>query len=668
MLSGDSSVQFALVVYTKSKNQLHPFIIDDSMEQKNKFYVTTPIYYVTARPHLGSLYSTLLADVVARWQKLQGKNVFFLTGTDEHGQKVAQAAHAAGKQPQEFVDSFIQAYKTVWSHYEIAYTYFIRTTDPEHVAAVQLWLKDLIDKGEIYKGFYHGWYCTPDESFVAEKDEANPTAPKCPQCGRDTVLVSEETYLFKLSAYQDKLLKFYHENPDFIVPKERANEVINFVKSGLKDLSISRTTVSWGIPFPGDSKHVTYVWADALNNYITAVGYGQASKKAEFDYWWPADLHIMGKDIVRFHAIFWPAFLMASGLRLPKQLLVHGWIKVNHQKMSKSLGNAIDPQDLFDKYGPEPVRYYLTKYMAINQDGEFSIPDLEQKITSDLANDLGNLLNRAVTLSDKHGLFDLSAPQVWSDEALSLRDASFNAIQEFHSYMEEYQFHMAYSRLWKFINQTNAYFHEQEPWKIAAKDKTLFAQIISATCHSLKTSAVLLLPLMPQKMEKLLNSIGIQYSPEQHTLEKFNLENWNQHFMLKKIETLFEKHEPVKEEQVAAAQEQTPQDPEITIEDVMKIKTVVGTIEEAEEVPGSDKLLKLTVNVGEYGVRQILSGVKKSYSADQLRGKQGIFIINLKPRKMMGLESHGMMLFAVTDGKQTALTVLAEVTNGTKVQ
>lgn len=644
-------------------------------DKKNKFYVTTPIYYVTARPHLGTLYSTLIADCVARWQKLQGKKVFFLTGTDEHGQKVAQAAQAAGKSPQEFVDSFIPAYKNMWYLYEIAYTEFIRTTDPHHVKAVQQWITKLQQKGDIYKSFYQGWYCTSCETFVVEKEsEDGKTAPKCPSCGRETHIVSEETYFFKLSAYQDKLLTFFENNPEFIVPKERAHEVINFVKSGLKDLSISRTTISWGIPFPGDSKHVTYVWADALNNYITAIGYGSPEKQEEFKFWWPADVHILGKDIIRFHAVYWPAFLMASDLPLPKQLLVHGWIKVDQQKMSKSLGNVVDPQALYDAYGPEPVRYYLLKHMAINQDGEFSTSDLEQKIASDLANDLGNLLNRMVTLAHKYDAYDISVPATWSEKSMELRDACWNMVEDFENYMEEYQFHMALARLWKFINQVNAYFHEHEPWKVAAKDKTLFMEIISATCHGLKVIATLAWPVMPKKMEQLLESLGIVHaiSGEKNSIALLESDNWKTHFMLKKIPNLFEKPEIKKEEQPVATAVQSleakPEEMEIAIDDFVKVKLIVGTVEHAEEVPGSDKLLKLKVNLGEYGVRQILSGVKKSYKPEDLINKQGVFVVNLKPRKMMGLESHGMMLFAVVDGSQKFITVADNVKNGTRVQ
>jgi methionyl-tRNA synthetase len=331
----------------------------------------------------------------------------------------------------------------------------------------------------------------------------------CPDCNRETEVVSEECYFFRLSKYQDKLLKFYEENPDVIVPKERLNEVLSFLKSGLKDLSISRTKVSWGIPFPGDEKHVAYVWADALNNYITAVGYGQFDKQKEFDFWWPADLHIMAKDILRFHAIYWPAFLMASDLKLPKRMLVHGWITVDKKKMSKSFGNVIDPIELKNIYGNELVRYYLVRQMAINQDGDFSIEDLEQRISSDLANDLGNLLNRLVALAQKNEVKELKAPEILTESAIELRDMAQNTISDFQTYMADYQFHMALASLWKFINKVNSFFHTQEPWKLAKKDKAAFLQVLSATGHSLEIIATLLWPVMPKKMEELLGSLGL---------------------------------------------------------------------------------------------------------------------------------------------------------------
>lgn len=638
---------------------------------EQKFYITTPIYYVTAKPHLGSLYSTLLADVFARWNALLGKKVFFLTGTDEHGQKIAQAAEKAGMKPKAFVDSFIPAYQDAWQQYEIAYSQFIRTTDPEHIKAVQLWIEQLEKKGDIYKSQYTGWYCTPCETFVTEKeydtaDENNP--PSCPTCGRPTSKISEETYFFKLSAYQGKLLEFYQQNPDFIQPKERMAEVVNFVRSGLKDLSISRTTISWGIPFPHDSKHVVYVWMDALANYISAVGFNQPGKEKEFNAWWPADVHVMGKDIVRFHAVYWPAFLMASGLALPKHLLVHGWIKVGQQKMSKSLGNVVDPLQLAQRFGVEQVRYYLMRQMAVTHDGEFSIEDMEQKISSDLANDLGNLLNRIVLLAEKYDAMILHAPQTWDKDALALRDESLNTIEDVKEYMADFSVHMAIARVWKFINQVNSYFHTHEPWKLVKNDKAAFMNVLSATAHALKVIAVLLLPVMPKKMALLLESLGAG-AAAQDSLEKLELGIWNQKFVLLKIPVLFERpiieEAPVEEKQVQTVTAEQHS----TIEDFLKVQLRVGMIEKAEFVEKSDKLLKLQVNFGEFGTRQIFSGIRKYYAPEELVGKQGTFVFNLQPRKMMGEESQGMMLFAQdAAGKLQIIAPHALVPNGAQLK
>jgi len=649
-------------------------------DKKNKFYVTTPIYYVTAQPHLGTLYTSVMADVVRRWQKLLGKKTFMLTGTDEHGQKIAQAAEKVGKDPQTFVDGFIDAYKNVWGLYDIKYDHFIRTTDKTHVQVVQDWIKMLQEKGDIYKDRYEGWYCVPDEFFLtdteAENKKKGDTPPICPQCKRETVWLSEECYFFKLSKYQDKLLQFYKDNPDFITPRERANEVISFVKSGLKDLSISRTTITWGVPFPGDEKHVAYVWADALNNYITAIGYGQPGKEEEFNFWWPADVHIIGKDIVRFHAVYWPAFLMAAGLPLPKQLLVHGWMTVNKQKMSKSLGNVIDPVVLEKKYGADQVRYHLMRQLAVNQDGDFSFADLEQRINADLANDLGNLLNRMVTLADKNSALNLTCPATWSPEAQKLQKACADTLKLFTQQMDEYVFHMALANLWKFINQVNAFFHAQQPWKQAKTDPELFVQTLSATAHSLRAIGALLWPVLPNKMEQLFESLGLELSPEK--IDVNELCNWNQNFMLKKVKELFEKIDPSSPsassdkslKEASVKKEESKGSDYIKIDDVAKVQLAVGTIEKAEEIEGSDKLLKLQVNCGDtFGMRQVLAGVKKFYSPEQLIGKQGVFVLNLKPRKMMGIESQGMMLFAESqDGTLQMVTVGGPVPNGSKLR
>ena len=634
-------------------------------DDRQKFYVTTPIYYVTAKPHLGSLYSTLMADVLARWHKIQNNRVFFLTGTDEHGQKIAKAAAQAGKEPKPFVDSFIPTYKDAWKKFEIDYTYFIRTTDDYHVKAIQEWLEKLIKQGDIYKSFYEGWYCIHDEAFVPEQEAAGKEAPLCPNCGRPTEWLAEETYFFRLSAYQDRLLKFYEEHPDFIIPKERSLEVINFVKSGLKDLSISRTTVKWGIPFPGDSKHVTYVWADALNNYLTGIGYGQKGREKEFASWWPADIQVMGKDIVRFHAIYWPAFLMASGLALPKHLLVHGWIKVGGAKMSKSLGNVVDPIELYGTYGPDPIRYYLMRQLAITHDGEFSIEDLEQKIGSDLADDLGNLLNRMITLALKYDVKEITSPEAWSDRTLTLRDQALDMIAAFRIQMDDCLFHQALNVLWKFINQVNAYFHESEPWKVAAKDKKHFIEILAATAESLRCIAIVLWPIMPQKTEELLAALGQKLSLDVDNLEELSLGHWRHTFMIHKIEPLFAKPAENLAAQVVSAPSQT----HITIDDFTKVVLQVGTIEHAEKVEKSDKLLKLQVDFGPTGKRQVLSGIAKWYAPVDLIGKQAIFVTNLAPRAMMGLESQGMLLMAEKpDGSSTILSPLSPAVNGTRLK
>jgi methionyl-tRNA synthetase len=635
------------------------------MKQKNTFYVTTPIYYVTAKPHLGSLYSTVLADIAARWNKILGKQVFFLTGTDEHGQKIAEAAQKAGKPPKEFVDSFIHPYKDMWHRYNIEYTKFIRTTDEYHIKAVQQWIETLIQTGDVYKDFYQGWYCTPCETFVTETEAG--VAPNCPSCGRQTHIVSEETYFFRLSAYQDKLLQFYAENPDFIIPKERAQEVINFVRGGLKDLSISRTTITWGIPFPGDKKHVTYVWADALNNYITAVGWGQSGKEQEFATWWPADVHILGKDIVRFHAVYWPAFLMALGLPLPKHLLVHGWITVDQKKMSKSFGNVVDPEVLLQKYGPDAVRYYLARQMAVNQDGDFSYQDLEDRITSDLANDLGNLLNRMLALAGKYQLTQVDAPDVWSAEAINVRDEYYSMLDDVLELMADYMYHLALARVWKFINQLNSYFHAQEPWKVARVDMKKFKEIISVTAHGLQAIAYVLWPFMPVKMEHLLNSLGVQFKRDRDVFTDLKQSPWNTTFIVHMIEPLFVKPEP-KQEPMEQNQEITPVT-YITIDDFAKVELVVGTIVEAQEVPKSNKLLQLQVDFGSQGKRQILSGIKQSYRPEELVGKQAVFVFNLAPRMLMGLESHGMLLTAEGEGGYVKFIAPPElVPNGTKLR
>jgi len=630
------------------------------------FYVTTPIYYGTAKPHLGSLYSTLLADTLSRFNKMKGKEVFFLTGTDEHGQKVAQAAEKAGKVPQEFVNDFINDYKLVWKKYSIDYSRFIRTTDVEHKKAVQEWIEQLKAKGDIYKGHYVGWYCISCETFVVEATDSEKPVP-CADCNRTCSLVEEESYFFKLSSYQDKLLEFYKNNPNFVMPKERLNEVISFVKSGLKDLSISRTTISWGIPFKNDPEHLVYVWADALNNYITALGW--PNDKDNVQHWWPANVQVLGKDIVRFHAVFWPAFLMAIDLEMPKKLLVHGWIKINKEKMSKSFGNVVDPVELEKEYGADEVRYYLLKQIAITHDSEFSIQDLKEHITRDLANDLGNLLNRLLILSSKNNCIYFDNDCVWLQAEIDLQKAEKAVFEAIDKYMQDGMFHMMLAEIWRYIKLVNGYFHNQEPWKLVKTDLKAFIRVLAATRNALHAIGYFLLPVMPNKMEKLLSAIGvinIKNAAVFADLKKI----WQKNkYELKSIEPLFKKLEIKENIMTKEAEVSKKEEKFIGIEDVIKVHLAVGTIIACEIVESSTKLLKMQVDLGDLGKRQILAGLRASFSPEDLVGKQGTFIVNLKPRKMAGFESEGMMLVAKgKEGKACLMSPSDDVLEGVRLQ
>ncbi|MFA5075109.1 MAG: methionine--tRNA ligase [Candidatus Babeliales bacterium] len=650
------------------------------MPKSNKFYVTTPIYYVNAKPHIGTLYSSLLADVAARWNKLCSKNTFFLTGTDEHGQKLAQYAKNAVMQPKDFVDSIVPFFKNTWKTFEINYDKFIRTTDAEHELAVIKLIEQLYKNDDIYKSVYSGLYCVPDEKFVvaneAIKDEKNNYL--CPTCKRSLIEVTEESYFFRLSAYEDKLLDFFERNPDFITPKERMHEVVSFVKSGLKDLSISRKSVEWGIRFPLEGGHTVYVWADALTNYLSGIGYGQKDKEKDFNYWWPADLQIMAKDILRFHAVYWIAFLMALKLELPKKLLVHGYILSDGNKMSKSLGNVMDPEKLAQMYGVEPVRYYLLRQMPINQDGNFSLADLENHIASDLANSLGNLLNRTLTLALNNNLQILKAPVAFNTETLALREKCEEAFRSFWDQMNHYSYHIALSELWIFIANVNAYFHKMEPWVAAKENKDLFYEVIYASCRSLYTIGVLLWPIMPTKMQELLKSLGHDFDLNNNYEQELRDNKWDKTFILTKIEPLFIRPENFSKELVQEAKDAAistkPESDKnfsaelIDINDFAKVHLIVGTILSCDSVSGSDKLYKLQVDLGKMGIRQILSGVAKFFKQEDLVNKQGIYVTNLAPRKMMGHESNGMMLFAKDEiGNMKMVTVSGFVENGTRL-
>jgi methionyl-tRNA synthetase len=648
---------------------------------KKTYYITTPIYYPNAKPHLGTLYSTLLADIAARWHKLMGQETFMLTGTDEHGQKIQEKAESVGMRPKAFVDGIVPTYQHLWQLYGINYNRFIRTTDADHEYGVAQWIKRLIKQGDIYKGSYEGWYCVPDETFVNIGSEPLTDASGayiCPTCKRGLKQLSEESYSFRLSAYADKLLAFYEANPDFITPKERLNEVVSFVKSGLKDLSLSRKTITWGIPFPNDPSHVVYVWADALNNYLTGVGYENTDPAAAdlFARCWPADAHVMAKDIVRFHAVYWPAFLMAAGLPLPKQLVVHGYILAGDAKMSKSLGNTLDPYKLAEWYGTEQIRYYLARQMAITHDGTFDLKDLEDRLNADLANNLGNLLNRITTLAVNNGYTKVQAPATLEPRSEALKMRTTETYRLMADEMEKYFYHTALAEAWRLVAAINAYVHELQPWKLAKENRALFEEVIAVACNALRTVGLVLWPVMPTKMEELLASLGVTIAWGTDYDQALRHDSWEHVFTITKTEKILfmrvESH--VSELEQSPAQEQavsavaTPVADEITIDDVAKLHLVVGTITGCQPVPNSEKLLCLQVDAGEYGKRQILSGVAKDLKPEQLVGRQGIFIANLKPRKMAGMLSEGMMLYAYDADGKNKLATADGAANGQRVK
>ncbi|MGD1997702.1 MAG: methionine--tRNA ligase [Candidatus Dependentiae bacterium] len=664
---------------------------------KKTFYVTTPLYYVNAKPHLGTLYSTLLADVAARWHRFSGDEVFFLTGTDEHGQKIADAAAAAGTTPKAFADTVVPRFKEAWERYGITHDHFIRTTDDAHKKTVLAWIEKLQAQGDIYKDSYEGLYCVPCETFVTPEQVVEKEGEQvCPSCARGLQTIAEENYFFRLSAYQEKLLAFYEKNPDFIQPKERINEVLSFVKSGLRDLSLSRKSVSWGIPFLGDPEHTVYVWGDALMNYVSALGFLQEDD-ARFTQFWRANLQVMAKDIVKFHAVFFPAFLMAAGIDPAQQLLVHGYLLVDNDKMSKSKGNACDPLEMADAYGVDQVRYYLTRHMPTTQDGNFSLEEMAQRIGSDLANSLGNLLQRTASLALKYGATDSLPPAEWSDASAALREQCGQMIVAFSDAMDANQFSVAYAALWKFIGQVNAYFHEQQPWKVAKEERNgspslvegpSFSEIIAAGAQSLYVIAHLIAPVMPFKAQQLLAALGHTTTVSR---EELRSNNWATRCTLHvPQEPLFIRPEVPKKESLAETKKMSekelskeatnesmpkteapavPQTPDnvITFDYFLKVELVVGQIIACESVPKSKKLYQMQVDMGSYGTRQILAGIAQFFAPEDLIGKRGTFVANLAPRQMMGTYSEGMMMVGKDGDKMSLLSVSDDIAVGTRL-
>ncbi|RXJ87595.1 methionine--tRNA ligase [Arcobacter sp. CECT 8985] len=638
-------------------------------------YITTPIYYVNDVAHIGHAYTTIIADMLARYSRLTGHNTYFLTGTDEHGQKIAQSAEARGRTPKEYADEVSGKFRALWDNFDISYDKFIRTTDEQHKLGAQKAFEKMYNKGDIYKGEYEGFYCVSCETFFTEKQLIDEQF--CPDCGRPTSIVKEESFFFKLSAYEDKLLKWYEENEDCILPRSKKNEIVNFVKSGLRDLSISRTSFEWGVKLPesiNEPKHVMYVWLDALINYISALGYGSNEEKFEF---WPASIHLVGKDILRFHAIYWPAFLMSLELPLPKHIAAHGWWTRDGEKMSKSKGNVVDPKQVADAYGLDAFRYFMLREVPFGQDGDFSQKALIDRINSDLGNDLGNLLNRISGMSGKYFDFKVSSIDVEKFHKKELDEV--NKILE---NVEDFIFNMQINRfledLWKVLTIANKAIGDYEPWSKMKEGKTEEAMALVALITNIMAKvSILLQPVMPEKIEKIATSLGIHINTELYNKLIVNKELLND-VTITKVDQLFPRvEEPLieqapetkkdKAESEKKSDKQEEPDNLITIDKFFETTIKVGTIVEAEEVPKSKKLLKLQVDLGEDKNRQILAGIKEFYSPIDLIGTQACVVANLKPAKLMGMLSEGMLLAAKDENGLCLVRPEKTKISGTKI-
>ncbi|KHC91610.1 methionyl-tRNA ligase [Thermotoga sp. Mc24] len=627
-----------------------------------KFYITTPIYYVNSEPHIGSAYTTIVADIIARYKRFMGYDVFFLTGTDEHGQKVLQAAQQAGKDPQEFCDELAEKFKQLWKELKITNDYFIRTTDEMHMKTVQEFVAKMKENGDVYKGIYKGWYCVPCETFWNEDEVIKEGEERfCPECKRPVKWVEEENYFFRLSKYRDPLLKYYEEHPDFVEPDFRRNEMLKILEGGLKDLSITRTTFKWGVPMKDDPEHVIYVWVDALINYISAIGYGWNDEM--FNKWWPADLHLIGKEINRFHSIIWPAMLMSVGLPLPKKVFAHGWLTVNGQKISKSLGNAIDPRFFVKRYGNDVVRYYLIRDIMFGKDGDFSEERLVHRLNSDLANDYGNLLHRITAMIKKY--FNGRLPSPSAQEGLDswLKERFFETKDAYHELMDSYRLTEALDKIWEFIADVNKYFNDTKPW-ILGKEGNMerLGTVLYNSLEAVFKVALMTLPVMPDTSKEVFRRVSFEEKPS-----KEHLENWG---VLKSGSTvihgepLFRKIDAKDFKKVVetVSVEQNV----ITIDDFSKVDLRIAKVLEAEKVPNSRKLLRLIIDLGTEK-RQIVAGIAEHYKPEELVGKLIVVVANLKPAKLMGIESQGMLLAAKSGDTLRLLTADGEITPGAKV-
>ncbi len=640
--------------------------MSETTNNKGKYYITTPIYYPSANLHIGHTYCTVMADAMARFKRLSGYDVRFLTGTDEHGLKIQEIAEKQGVAPQQYVDGVVSGIKELWKTMEISYDDFIRTTEERHVSRVQEIFNKMNAKGDIYKSEYEGWYCTPCESFWTESQLVDGC---CPDCGRRVEKAQEEAYFFRLSKYQNKILELFEEHPEFLMPDTRRNEMKAFVEQGLEDLCISRSTFDWGIQVPIDTKHVIYVWLDALTNYITALGYPDSPEL--FERYWPADVHLVGKEIVRFHSVIWPAMLMSLDLPLPKQVLGHGWLLIDGGKMSKSKGNVVDPVILIERYGIDSLKYFLLREYTFGQDGIFTNEVMLKRMNFDLANDLGNLLSRTTAMIEKYCGGIIPPADTEDDLDKNLKSVALGAAPDVEKYMDEFSFNNALESIWILVRRANKYIDEKTPW-ILAKDESKKAEL--DTCmhnlaEALRIVSILIYPFMHTTTEKIRTQLGICQEVK-----------WEDAFVFEKLdgnrvqrgEAIFPRLDIEKELKALdelkgnKEPENIPLElkPEIQFEDFDKIDLRVGKIISAEKHPDADKLLVFQVKM-DTEVRQVISGVAKDFSPEEMIGKKVIVVANLKPRKLRGMESKGMLLFA-ENGKKYEI-VSTEAPDGNQV-